>query len=48
MELVLQEKCTPLHMAGRYGHNESVRLLLDAKGNANAVDYVSAALFLAI
>ena len=43
-ELVLfglvQSKYTPLHMAA-YGHSESVRLLLAAKGNANAEDTVS-------
>ena len=37
-ELALQEESTPLHMADRYGHNESVQLLLATKGNANAMD----------
>ena len=38
---LVQNKWTPLHKAAVYGHNESMQLLLTAKGNANAENNVS-------
>ena len=38
---LMQGKSTPLHYAAVNGHSESVRLLLTAKGNANAEKQVS-------
>ena len=45
VRIVLDGASTPLHCAANKGHDESIRLLLAAKGNANAVDYVSTAPF---
>ena len=39
---LMQDKSTPLHKAAAYGHSESVQLLLTAKGNIHAEDWVSA------
>ena len=38
---MVQNKWTPLHKAAWKGHSESVQLLLAAKGNANAENWVS-------
>ena len=41
---LVQRKSTPLHHAAKHGHSESVRLLLAAKGNANAENTVNGSL----
>ena len=41
---LVQNKWNPLHYAAWHGHSESVRLLLAAKGNANAETQVNESL----